>query len=154
MLPRRPWPIWILTGLILTGFPAVNFIYWPEVLRSGVLPSDGDSIGIPIFGSILATIVLSPLILGITWWSLRRYNPDTRLASWRQDRPYRSAVTTILCGAGAVLVAGAVADGLRPALPWYEYLWPAYFWLWLPWLIVLRAAAVDQLDHEPNDTEY
>ena len=61
------------------GFPVVNFIYWPAVLRSGVLPSDGDSIGIPMFGSVLATLVVSPVILGVACLCLRRYNPDTRL---------------------------------------------------------------------------
>ena len=96
-LPRSPGPVWLLTGLLLWGFPAVNFIYWPEVLRSGVLPPDGDSIAIPMFGSILATLVLSPFVLGITWLGLKRYNPDTKLTSWRQDRPYRSILTTGLC---------------------------------------------------------
>jgi hypothetical protein len=152
-LPRHPWPIWFLTGLALLGFPVVNLIYWPEVLRSGVLPSDGDSIGIPIFGSVLATLVLSPFILGLTWLGLRHYNPDTRLAAWRRDRPFSSVAITALCGKGALSVVVLVLDGLRPGLPWYEYLWPAYFGLWLPWFLALRAAAIDRLDHEWCYTE-
>ncbi len=152
-MPSRPWPLWSLTGLVLIGFPALNFIYWAEVLRSGVLPADGDSIGIPMFGSILATLVLSPLFLGVAWLCLRRYNPDTRLWSWRPDRPFRSAGATILFGAGSALLTAAVLDSLRPPMPWYEYLWPAYFALWVAWLLGLRAAAIDQLDYEPSYTE-
>ena len=152
-MPRCRWPLELLTGLILAGFPFVNFIYWPQVLRSGVLPPDGDSIGIPMFGSVLATLVVSPLILGITWLCLRRYNPNTTLASWRPDRPIRSGVTTLLFGAAAAPIMAAVFDGLRPALPWYEYLWPAYFALWIPWLVGMRAAIIDQLDYEPRYTE-
>lgn len=152
-MPSRPWSLWFLTGLVLVGFPAVNFIYWPQVLRSGALPPDGDSIGIAMFGSILVMLVLSPLVLGLTWLCLRRYNPETRLAAWRRDRPYRSAVTTLLAGAGAALLGAAAVDGLRPDLPWYEYLWPVYFALWVPWLIGLRAAAIEQLDYERTYTE-
>ena len=152
-MPSRPLLMWVLTGFVLTGFPVVNFIYWPEVLRSGVLPSDGDSIGIPMFGSVFVTLILSPLILGITWLCLRRYNPETRLASWRPDRPYRSVVLTGLSGAGSVFLAAVIFDGLRPGLPWYEYLFEAYFALWLPWLLGLRAAAIEQLDNEPSYTE-
>ena len=152
-LPSRAWPLWVLTGLVVIGFPAVNFIYWPEVLRSGVLPPHGDSIAIPMFGSVLATLVLSPLILGVTWVSLRRYNPATRLGSWRRDRPYFSALATLLFGGVAALIVAVILDLLDPGQPWYAYLWPAYFALWLPWLLGLRAAAIDQLDYQPSYTE-
>jgi hypothetical protein len=103
-MPTHPWPLWTLTGIVLIGFPAINFIYWPEVLRSGVLPTDGDSIGIEVLGSILVTLFLSPFAVGITWLCLRRYNPDARLWSWRRDRLFRSAAATALFGAGAALM--------------------------------------------------
>lgn len=64
-MPTSARPLWILTGLLLAFYPVLNFIYWPQVLRSGVLPPDGDSIGIPMYGSILVTIVVSPVVLGI-----------------------------------------------------------------------------------------
>jgi hypothetical protein len=152
-LPSHPSPLWWLTGFVLIGFPVLNFVYWPEVLRSGVLPIDGDSIGIPMFGSVLTTLIFSPFILGIAWLCLRRYNPDTRLWSWRRDRPFRSLAATILFGAAAALLTADILNSLTPPLPWYEYLWPAYFSGWLPWLLGLRAAAVDQLDYEPTYTE-
>jgi hypothetical protein len=152
-MPRRPWLLWSLTALVLAVFPAVNFIYWPQVLRSGVLPPDGDSIGIPMFGSVLITVVASPLVLGIAWLCLRRYNPETRLAAWRQDRPYRSAFATLAFITAAALASGLAIATLTPDAPWYEYLWPVYFALWVPWLLALRAAAVEQLDYEPTYTE-
>lgn len=152
-MPSRPWPLWLLTGLVLLGFPVVNFIYWPQVLRSGVLPVDGDSIGIPIFGSILAALVLSPLILGVTWLCLRRYNPKTRFIGWRSDRPIRTATATLSLGSAAALLAIALLSDLRTDSPWYEYLWSVYFALWVPWLLGLRAPVVDQLEYEPFFTE-
>ena len=149
----RPSYLWWLTALDLIAFPAVNFIYWPQVLRSGALPSDGDSIGIPMFGSILATLVVSPLVLGVTWACLRRYNPKTSLWTWREDRPLRSIIITLLFGAVSVTLAASILVGLWLSPPWYEYLWRTYFGLWLPWLLAVRAAAVDQLDYEPSYTE-
>ncbi len=152
-MPSRPWPLWFLTGLVLLGFPAVNFIYWPQVLRSGVLPSDGDSIAIPMFGSILVCLVLSPLFLGASWLCLRRYNPDTRLTAWRQDRPLRSAFATLFFGSAAAFLAVICISDLSADWPWYEYLWTVYCVVWVPWLLGLRAAIVEQLDYEPFYTE-
>ena len=152
-MPSRSSPLWWLTAVVLLGFPALNFIYWPQVLRSGVLPSDGDSIGIPMFGSVLATLILSPVNLGVAWLCLRHYNPDTTLWSWRRDRPFRSIGVTVLFGAASVTAAAGALNDLRLSLPWYEYLWPAYLLVCLAWLLGLRAAAVDQLDYEPTYTE-
>jgi len=149
LLPSRPLSLWCVTVCLLVAFPVLNFIYWPQVLRSGVLPPDGDSIGIPMFGSVLVTLIASPVILGLTWLCLRRYNPDTRLWSWRQDRPVRSIGATILFGAASLVVAAGVVDSLWLPLPWYEHLWSVYLAACLPWLFALRAAVIDQLDYEP-----
>lgn len=76
--------------MLLAFYQVLNLIYWPQVLRSSVRPSDGDSIGTPMYGSILMTIVASPVALGIAWLCLRHYNPATRLAT---IRPARHATT-------------------------------------------------------------
>lgn len=147
-MPSRPSPLWWLTVFLLVAFPVLNFVYWPQVLRSGVLPPDGDSIGIPMFGSVLATLLVSPVVVGLAWLCLRRYNPATTLWSLRRDRPVRSIAATILFGAASLAVAAGVVDSLRLPLPWYEYLWSAYLVAWLPWLFALRAAVIDQLGRE------
>jgi hypothetical protein len=139
--------------MVLIGFPVINFIYWPQILRSGVLPSDGDSIGIPMGMSVITTLLLSPVILGVSWLCLRRYNPKTRLVSWRPDRPYRSFLVSLVCGAAVAFAAVGALEGFGMNLPWYDYLSPAYVALWLPWLLALRAAAIEQLDYEPTYTE-
>ena len=149
-MPRSPGLIWILTGLLLLGFPAVSLIYWPEVLRSGALPPNGDSVAIPMFGSIIVTLALSPFIIGITQLGLKRYNPETRLASWRHDRLYRSILVTVVCGGMAIVIGALTVEGLETALHWYDYLWPAYYALCLLWLLAYRAAVIDQPDSEPS----
>lgn len=144
-MPSSPAPLWALTGLLIVGFPAVNFVYWPEVLRSGVLPPDADSIGIPMFGSILLSIVAAPLLLGASWVCLRRYNPAADIAAFRRDRPWRSAAATLVFGGLALLFLAEVVLEAGQPQPWYAYLWSAYLALWVPWLIGLRAALVAQL---------
>lgn len=143
-IPTSARPLWILTGLLLTFYPVLNFVYWPQVLRSGDLPPDGDSIGIPMYGSILMTIVASPVVLGIAWLCLRRYNPATRFATIRRDRPIRTVAASFVFGGAAVLAVIGIFAELRHAMPWYEYLWAGYAMAWVPWLLGVRAAVIDQ----------
>lgn len=143
-MPATARPFWILTALLIAAFPALNFLYWPQVLRSGQLPPDGDSIGIPIYGSVLIAIIASPIVFGIAGLCLRGYNRSVRLTAYRLDRPFRSALATMLFGsAGLVLMLISLGELMHP-LPWYEYLWPAYTACWAPWMFGLRAAFIEQ----------
>lgn len=136
--------LWLLTIALLLGFPLVSFYYWGGVLRSGTLPADADSVMIPAMGSIGLAIFASPVIVGITWLCARRYNPATRWTAWRADRPWRSRLVSIgFCGFAAMLLALLIAGGAGPLEP-YEYSWIAYGALWLPWLLGLRAALIEQ----------
>ena len=149
-MPSKAEPLWVLTALVLFGFPVTNFIYWPEVLRSGVLPPDGDSIAIPMVGSVLLMLIVSPVVLGMTWLCVRRYNPETRLFAWRHDRPLRSMLASLVFGSAAAFVAFAASAELRRDWPWYEYVPFTYLALWIPWLLGLRAAVIEQLEYEPT----
>lgn len=143
-MPARPSPLWLLTGLLLAAFPILNFVYWPKVLESGTLPPDADSIGIPMFGSVLLTLAASPAVLGVAWLCLRRYNPRARLTALRWDRPYRSILATLIFGGLATLLSVEALTEATASSPWYEYLWPAYSMLWVSWLLTLRAALIEQ----------
>lgn len=143
-MPSRASVLWMLTAVLIVAFPVLNFVYWPEVLKSGVLPSEGDSIAIPMLGSLLVTLIASPIVLGVAWMCYRRYNPTTRFLVFRLDRPGRSAVATAIFGiSAAILCFGALADAAR-VMPWYEYLWPAYMMLTSAWLLTLRASFIEQ----------
>lgn len=152
-MPSRTSALWMLTAVLMVAYPVLNFVYWPEVLKSGVLPPDGDSIAIPMFGSLLVTLIASPIVVGVAWMCYRRYNPSTRFLVFRLDRPYRSAVATGVFGISAtVLCCGALADAAR-SMPWYEYLWPAYMMLTSAWLLTLRASFIEQYTAQEAEAE-
>lgn len=142
MMPSRSWPWWTLTGLLLIGGPLVSLCYWLAVLEAGLLPHDKDSISIPLFGSLVLTALIAPVVLGSAWFCLRRYRAGLSLLAWRSDRPWRSLLVTLAWfpAVGLLLLEIVVSLG-RPVF-WHDYLWPAYLCLWLPWLVGMRAAAI------------
>ena len=147
-MPSRQWPLWLLALSVPFGLPVVSFIYWPQVLRAGVLPPESDNIGIPMFGSILGAIVLFPIILIVTYFCVRRYNPATRFFAWRRDKAVRSWAATIIFGGAALCLLLSEILELSRAPAWYEFLWTPYFLLWAVWFMALRASTIEQL---PSD---
>ncbi len=142
MMPSRPWPWWLLTGLLLTSFPLVSLAYWIAVLEADLLPPVRDSISIPIFASVIATLLATPVILGIAWLCLQRYPDSSLFLAWRRDRPWRSVLVTLACLLAAGSLCWEIVAALRASSFWHDYLWPAYLGLWLPWLAGMRAAAM------------
>lgn len=67
--------------MLLTFYPVLNCVYWPQVFRSGGLTSDGDSILAMIVGSPLLLIVFGIFAAGCMGSSdrsgqrIRRVNP-------------------------------------------------------------------------------
>lgn len=143
-IPRHPITIWFLSLLVIVGYPAVSFIYWPQVLEAGMLPPHGDSIAIPMFDSIFGALFLSPFVLLITFLSIRGYSRDARLFTWQRSHPVRSWVLTLLLGAPAALTLFATAVDLGRVFPWYEYTWTVYFVILSIWALILRAAALSR----------
>jgi hypothetical protein len=131
---------------MLVGYPALNLAYWTLVLKSGVLPIDGDSIGIPIFGSLMVAIALAPIMIGTTWICVRRYNCNAKLFAVRRDRLLRTFVATLLFGGMAIFSLALLVYGWTQPAPWYEYLWDIYVLLGIYWLLAMRAAIVEQGD--------
>jgi small-conductance mechanosensitive channel len=144
-MPKSVVPLWLLTTALLGLFPLLNAVYWSLELESGTLPPDGDSISIPIFNSVLLTIVVSPSMAILAWFCLRCYNPNSRLNTLRWDRPFRTVMaTTLFGGAAALLILLIVMETLSVEARWYDHLWSGYFLLWVLWLLSIRAAVIDQ----------
>lgn len=147
-MPARAWPLWVLSGSLVCGLPLLSFIYWPLVLRTGVLPPEADSIAIPIFNDLLTALVGAPIVLGVAWLCLRRYNPETRLAAWRRDRPVRSLLATLVLGGAAAALTVLLFTDTQLDWPWYEHLWSGYGLLWVWWFLAMRAGSIEQLSTE------
>ena len=134
--------MWLLAALVIVALPAWGFTYYPLLLRSGSLPSDGDSIMIPMMGTLASSLVLAPVILGLTFVGLRRYPGSVQLFVWDRDRPLRSVLLSIAFGFPAALAVYAMFEGAWPIQPWYEYLFSLYCLLLAAWFLLLRAASV------------
>ena len=145
-LPRTGRPIWFSAALVVAGYPAIGFVYYPALQRSGALPTDGDSIAIPMFSGVLAALVLLPLVTAATYLCLRGRRDGGTLLAWRKDKPARSFVVTLLFGLPAVLLAVFLAalltDLVAERAPWFDYLWAPYVAVCIVWLLLLRASAL------------
>jgi hypothetical protein len=122
LLDSRP-AVWISAVLVPASLIVVAWTYYPALLDSGTLPSDGDSIGIPIFETMLSAAIYAPMIAIVTWLALRGYNGGASLLGWDSKRWLKSAAVTIPCAAGASLALWDALRLLSSSAPWYEFLW-------------------------------
>src|SRR5512139_106253 len=66
----------IVVALLVMCLLTINWLTMDVVesnALAGMYPPDGDSIGIPIFGTWLATIVLAPFLWLVVWLPLSRF---------------------------------------------------------------------------------
>ena len=127
------------------AFPVANIVYLDRLLASGTLRPDGDSVAIPMFGGVILTTICSPFVVAITWLCLRHYNSTGSLFAWRLNRPFRSSAATLACLTfTGTLIAATVADFSKP-MPAYEYILTIYSLFWIPWVLWLRAAFIEQM---------
>jgi hypothetical protein len=118
---RKVWPLWLLSLGALAGCPLSALFYYDALLGSGTLPASGDSIGIPIFSSMLVTLLALPIVLFINLLATRnRVTEPFRLFAWRADRPILSWGATLLFGALACWFLYGAVEPLIRSLPWYE----------------------------------
>ena len=147
---RKPVTLWVYTWLLILGFPIANIIYYDRLLASGTLSPDADSVAIPMFGDIVLTVFFTPFVIAITWLCLRNYNAGTKLLAWRVDRPVRSFAATLVCITMAITIIAATITDFRKAMPSYEYILTYYSLIWIPWLLWLRAAVIEQMPRRLN----
>jgi hypothetical protein len=124
---------------MIVGFPATAWVYFPLELQAGVLPPDGDTIALPMAGSILTATLLAPVVLGVTSLCLHWRTDSRRILGWRRDRPVIAALGTLLFGIPAAWVAVTVGLSLLQPQPLYEYLWLPFMVCLIAWLLILRA---------------
>jgi hypothetical protein len=142
-LPRHRWPIWLLGAGVVVGLPATAFIYFPALLATGSLPSDGDSIGIPMFGSILLSSLMLPFAGGLTYICTRKYVAGAPLMGWRRDRPIVCSIVSAFFLLPAILVVLLpIVMTVSSPTPLIEPIWLPYALCCGAWCLVLRGSAL------------
>ena len=146
-MPKNLAGIWAQTIALIIGYPLVSLIYYPLQVETWTPEQrlQGDTVGIPMFGSLIATVVLSPLIIGSVHLCVRRYSSENRLLAWRPDRPVRSWIATIILGGFSLTIAFVSLLLASEAKYWFDGLWVGYFALWSFMLLQLRSAYVTQI---------
>lgn len=144
-MPKTAKPMWLYTWILVFAQPLVVCIHFLNLGSSGRLPLEGDSIGIPIFGNIIAWISVTPFLLLLTWLMLRRYNPKSHLFAWDLDRPVRSIIASATLGGCGIALMLLSAFDFRAAYAWYDHMLTVYTLCWAAWFLAMRAAVVRQL---------
>jgi heme/copper-type cytochrome/quinol oxidase subunit 2 len=139
-LPNHLWPFWIVALLLPSGFAGMAFVYYPILLQSGTLDPNADSIGIPIFETLAAVVVFTPIVLVVTAACLWKYRGGASLLIWDLERPYRSIIVTFLFGIPAVFSVMLLIYDVIQFMPWYEYLWELNALNLVAWLLMMRGA--------------
>jgi hypothetical protein len=121
------------------------FVYYDALLASGTLDPSADSIAIPIFSTVMFSVVAFPVIAAITAIFLQKYPGSVSLVIWDANRPLRSFIFSSIFGVPAAVIAVSAEQDFGRMLPWYEYLWLPLYLLLVVWLLALRAAVVGQL---------
>ena len=145
-MPRGPadrWSIWALAVIVVLGFPATAWVYFPLLLASGTLDPAGDAVFIPMMGSIFTAVVASPVVAILTYLGVRKWRGARPLLGWRTDKPLTAAAAGVAFGLPAILVVVGAAFSLAPAFggAWYELVWLPWYLCAFAWLGLLRAAA-------------
>ena len=145
-MPKYPWPIWLLTIILLIGYPVTALIYFPLEVETWSAEERlrGDSLAIPLGASFFVALLAAPLLMGLTWFCLRRYRGGGSLFVWRSDRMIWSVFVTLILGGPAAILLIATAISVPQTRYWFDLLWSAYAVLLIVYLLYLRAALVDQ----------
>lgn len=144
LAPASQWPIWAAALAALGSFPLVALVYYPALLDTGTLPTDADSIGIPIYSCFILTAVLVLPVLAVTALCIRRGTIGP-LWGWRHDRPIAALAISLPFGGLAALGAAFIVVSLFQLEFWFDVLWLVHAGICVLWLLLARAAAISQL---------
>ena len=136
--PPKAWQLALIAAAIYVSAPFFAIAYYGEMLRKGAYPPLADSIGIPIYYTSRAAILLGPVFCLLLILILWRYPGSVPLFVWN---PTRRAWSWACTGLFAVLIA-ITATGLVDVWQWklpIEFV-NLSLWIWL--LLLFRAVLV------------
>lgn len=118
-LPNRAW---IICGLCLVWWVTDFLIeyerlstYYNNLLMSGSLPTEADSISIPILSFVLVNFILGFILCCYLLWALWGIQPNNKVISFNKNKPVRSTiswlVTILWLFIASVMFLGKLSDG-------------------------------------------
>ena len=134
----------MLALLVVAGFPATSWIYWPAVGRAGLLPPESDTIIIPMIESIFLAVLIAPVVGLITWLCLRRTNPGIRLMAWDSGRPILSGIISLFALPPLLVGVAALWEEISAPPGWHGLWWLPYTAIVILWVATMRAAALSK----------
>ena len=143
-MPQHRWPIWLLSACVPLGFVATSFLYYPLLLRSGLLDPNADSIAIPLAQDMYLATVSAPFIAVLTWACLRNYHGEADLLTWNPKGTIRFWASTVMAG---MFIAALIYDtitGLTSIFWWCNMIWIPHSLFVACWVLMLRAAALSK----------
>ncbi len=124
IINKLPLPnsAWIIFGLILVWWVTDFMIeykristYYQNLLISGNLPSEADSISIPIFGYVFMNFILGLILFCYLLWALWGIQPNNKAINFNRRKPIRSSiswlVTILWLFIAIVMFIGRLSDG-------------------------------------------
>ena len=137
--------IWLLTIAVVAGYPLSAFSYYPLLLRTGTLPTDADSIAIPMGYAVMLSIVAYSPIVTLTYACTRRRASKMFLLAWRPERPMLSLVlTAVSAGLVLYLLYSICFTLFRSDFMSIDLAWIPHEMLCIVWILTLRSAALGE----------
>ena len=100
--PRSKWLLLLGLFLAYCATPLAVASYYSTELRRGAYPVEADSIGIPIFQSVVLLLTITPVVVIGAWMPVRNYRPSASLWAWAPSRPLAATLWTTFLGALAL----------------------------------------------------
>lgn len=134
---KKRWQVFVLGNIALLLVVPFSMTYYDRLLASGTLPSDGDSISIPIGMNTMGTIFFLPVLNIIIWFATKNYVGSSNLFKWSFEnlKQWMTNIITILMICFFLLCL--YADITYP-VPAFE--WVLFDVLWIYFVMNLRAA--------------
>lgn len=148
--PRHRATLWLVANISLIAVVPAAASYFSRRLSAGLYPTDADSIGIPVAGIAIWTLILLVPLNISCWLLLRQYPGSVPFAASSKGSSYVSRVISVCGVLFGVLCAVAAVVSLVSGGPEFT----PVFLLWCWTIFAIRAAYVASArDHAKSVTE-
>src|ERR1019366_4969733 len=108
--PRAKWLVIMAAVVLYAVTPFVEAQYYSTELARGSYSTNADSIGIPIFQTLIGLAIVAPPFLVLLWLGTRRYVAGARLTAWNSKAGILAFLWTAVWGglAAVLLIDGAI----------------------------------------------